>query len=99
MVIAGIGENKVNHAKKIANTALGMLLLSKEVVSPLDEEPVQVWGSESKHPKFSKATTFIYWLNGISLYLTLKAPKLQQTIFYFYLLEKIRLDFSCDSSA
>ena len=54
MVIAGIGDNKVNHAKKIANTALGMLLLSKEVVSPLDEEPVQVWGSESEPQNSAK---------------------------------------------
>ena len=48
--------------------------------------------------------TWIYAVCKINLFLTLKAPKKKIAaddilIFHFYLLKKIRLDFSCESSA
>ena len=36
MVVSGIPDPLVTHAERIANTALGMLLATQEVMSPYD---------------------------------------------------------------
>lgn len=41
-MIAGVGEKRESHAERIANTALGMMIASREVNSPLDGDHIQV---------------------------------------------------------
>jgi hypothetical protein len=43
LVIAGVGEKKESHAERIANTALGMVVTAREIRSPLDGDPIQVY--------------------------------------------------------
>ena len=42
VVIAGTGEEREGHPEKVANTALAMMLSSKDVISPLNGESIQV---------------------------------------------------------
>lgn len=41
-MIAGVGEKRQSHAERIANTALGLLIASRDVISPLDGDHIQV---------------------------------------------------------
>ena len=62
-------------------------------------------GVPKAHPEHAKVSSKMFHLNGFKLrILTLKVPKKKIAaddilIFYFYLLKKIRLDFSCESPA
>ena len=42
LVIAGVGEKRDLHAERIANTALGMRIIARDILSPLDNNPIQV---------------------------------------------------------
>lgn len=41
-VVSGTPESDSHHAERVANTALGMMLVGREVESPLTGESVQV---------------------------------------------------------
>lgn len=41
-VVSGTPESDSHHAERVANTALGMMLVGNEVESPLTGESIQV---------------------------------------------------------
>ena len=42
MVVGGLPVPMTTHAARIANMALGMMVLCKEVISPVSREPIGV---------------------------------------------------------
>lgn len=43
MVVGGVPVPVSTHAERVANFALGMILMAREVKNPVTGNPIQVW--------------------------------------------------------